>query len=84
MLIDVDDANEVIGNDGDTDVIGNINMGRNINGGVTSENTSGHNGAVRDGTVNNNSSSENSLRRSRRIMNCNNLMVYDKRQRCRS
>ena len=71
-VADVGAANEVIGNDGDTDVIGNINMGSNNNGGVTSENTSGHNGVVRDGTVNNNSSSENSPRSSRRIINRNN------------
>jgi len=74
-VVDVGAANEVIviGTGDDTDVVGNTTMSRNDSRGVTSEYASSHNnGTVWDGTVNNNSSSENSSRRSRRITNRNN------------
>jgi len=74
-VVDVGAANEVIviGTGDDTDVVGNTTMSRNDSRGVTSEYASSHNnGTVWDGTVNNNSSSENSSRRSRRITNHNN------------
>lgn len=45
-VVDFGVANEDIGNGGDTDVVGNITMGRNNNGGITSESAAGHNNGV--------------------------------------